>query len=122
MPFNRPIVDQMIQDVGGAAFCRLAKLFIEETAGELDAIDRLAASLQDMRELGRRAHSLKNAAASFGLADLAAAARDLEAASDAANSQTAQKAATGLRAICAAGMPELSRLIDETAALGGSQP
>ena len=121
MVFNRPIVEQMILDVGGDAFCRLAKLFIEETAGELDAIDRLAASLEDLRELGRRAHSLKNAAASFGLADLAAAARELEAASDSADLQTAKKAAMRLRKVSVAGIPELNRLMLETAKSGGSQ-
>ena len=111
--FDRPIVDQMILDVGGEAFSRLAKLFIDETAAELDAIERLAASSQDMRELGRRAHSLKNAAGSFGLAALAAAARELEAASDAADGHAATRAAQQLRAAHDAGMPALLNIVGD---------
>jgi HPt (histidine-containing phosphotransfer) domain-containing protein len=122
MSFNRPIVDQMILDVGGEAFCRLAKLFIEETAAELDAIDGLAASMRDLRELGRRAHSLKNSAGSFGLVDLAAAARDLEAASDSEDLRYATQTAKRLRIAYDADMPNLLSIVGEISDSATLQP
>ncbi len=125
MAFNLPIVEQMIQDVGPATFCRLARMFIEEAAGELAAVEALAASLRagapECRELGRRAHSLKNAAGSFGLDALALAARRLEQACDNADPAAALPAAAGLRAAGDAEMPDLLELIARISAETNAQ-
>jgi len=82
MPLDRRPIDQMIADVGEAAFQRLARLFETETRAAVVEMRRLL-SVQDWRDLGRQAHSLKNSTASFGLADLALVAAVLERAADA---------------------------------------
>src|SRR4051794_30035293 len=71
----------MIADVGEDAFQRLACLFETETRDAVVEMRRLLSS-RDWRELGRQAHSLKHATASFGLADLAEVACGLELAAD----------------------------------------
>jgi len=125
MAFSLPIVEQLIQDIGPAAFCRLARLFVEETADELAAIATLAGSLRaeapGFRELGRRAHSLKNAAGSFGLAGLALSARRLERACDNADLGEVWPAADGLRTVADAEMPDLLELIARTSAEANAQ-
>ena len=82
MGLDRRPIDQMVLDVGGEAFQRLARLFEEETRGSVVALRSLL-DAQDWRELGRQAHSLKHATSSFGLTDLAAIAALIEKAADA---------------------------------------
>ena len=122
MSFNRPIVDQIILDVGAEAFGRLAKLFMDETVVEIDAIEALAADMRNLGELGRRAHSLKNAAGSFGLASLAAVARELETACDSANAPEVARSASRLRGAWLTGRPALHNLVDEISQRPGGQP
>jgi HPt (histidine-containing phosphotransfer) domain-containing protein len=82
MGLDRRPIDQMVLDVGGEAFQRLARLFEEETRGAVVALRSLL-DARDWRELGRQAHSLKHATGSFGLTDLAAIAALIEKAADA---------------------------------------
>ena len=82
MGVDRRPIDQMVLDVGGDAFQRLARLFEEETRGAVVALRSLLMA-QDWRELGRQAHSLKHSTSSFGLTDLAAIAALIEKAADA---------------------------------------
>jgi HPt (histidine-containing phosphotransfer) domain-containing protein len=82
MAVDRRPIDQMVLDVGGHAFQRLARLFEEETRGAVVALRSLLGA-QDWRELGRQAHSLKHATSSFGLTDLAGVAALIEKAADA---------------------------------------
>src|SRR3954468_15384585 len=84
MPLDRAPIEQMIADVGAEAFQRLARLFEEETRAAVAEMRRRL-EVQDWRELGRQAHSLKHATASFGLVDLAAVALALETAADSSN-------------------------------------
>src|SRR5689334_22458309 len=86
MPLDRRPIDQMIADVGGEAFQRLARLFQEETRAAIVEMRRLL-GVEDWRELGRQAHSLKHSTASFGLVDLAALALALETAADASDAK-----------------------------------
>jgi HPt (histidine-containing phosphotransfer) domain-containing protein len=81
MPLDRRPIEQMISDVGEAAFQRLARLFENETREAVVEMRRLL-NLKDWRELGRQAHSLKNSTASFGLEDLSVVAYALEQAAD----------------------------------------
>jgi HPt (histidine-containing phosphotransfer) domain-containing protein len=89
MGVDRRPIDQMVLDVGGEAFQRLARLFEEETRGAVVALRSLH-SAQDWRELGRQAHSLKHATSSFGLTDLAAIAALIEQAADAGQGAAAE--------------------------------
>jgi HPt (histidine-containing phosphotransfer) domain-containing protein len=82
MGVDRRPIDQMVLDVGGDAFQRLARLFEEETRGAVVALRSLLGT-QDWRELGRQAHSLKHSTSSFGLAELADLAALIEKAADA---------------------------------------
>jgi HPt (histidine-containing phosphotransfer) domain-containing protein len=82
MAVDRRPIDQMVLDVGGDAFQRLARLFEEETRGAVVALRSLLGT-QDWRELGRQAHSLKHSTSSFGLTDLAALSALIEKAADA---------------------------------------
>ncbi|HVO01415.1 MAG TPA: Hpt domain-containing protein [Candidatus Cybelea sp.] len=97
MAIDRRLIDQMRSDVGDAAFLRLAGLFEEETRASVIALRRLF-DAQDWRELGRQAHSLKHACASFGLTDLAEAAATIETAGDAASSEGVERNLVALEA------------------------
>ena len=66
MGVDRRPIDQMVLDVGGDAFQRLARLFEEETRGAVVAL-RTLLNDQNWRELGRHAHSLKHATSSWVL-------------------------------------------------------
>lgn len=124
MAFDRPTADQMIRDVGAEAFCRLATYFVEETGHEIEAIEALAVQSPKgatLKELGRRGHSLKNAAGSFGLAEIAQAARALEAAGDSSNGREAVRLALSLRVVCESSLPKLRAFIEETKARSGLQ-
>ena len=90
MAIDRRPIDQMILDVGPEAFCRLAGLFQDETRGAVAEMGGRLAAL-DWRELGRQAHSMKHATASFGLIDLAAAAASLERAADGGDAEAASQ-------------------------------
>src|SRR3569623_1156082 len=82
MEVDRRPIDQMVLDVGGDAFQRLARLFEEETRGAVVALRSLLGT-RDWRDLGRQAHSLKHATSSFGLTELAGLAALIEQAADA---------------------------------------
>lgn len=81
MRIDRRPIDQMVLDVGGEAFQRLARLFEDETRGAVVAL-RAVLTAEDWRELGRQAHSLKHATSSFGLTRLAEIAAAIEKAAD----------------------------------------
>jgi HPt (histidine-containing phosphotransfer) domain-containing protein len=108
----------MIADVGEEAFQRLARLFESETRGAVVEMRRLL-GIQDWRELGRQAHSLKHSTASFGLTDLAAAALALETAADASN---AKESAARVEQLEAMAEEELAELQDAQRSLFFSSP
>jgi HPt (histidine-containing phosphotransfer) domain-containing protein len=107
MPLDRRPIEQMVADVGEEAFQRLARLFETETRDAMKEMRRLV-GVQDWRELGRQAHSLKHSSASFGLAGLAEVAYGLERAADAAKADDAAALVTRLAAMIAGELEELS--------------
>jgi len=110
MGVDRRPIDQMVLDVGGDAFQRLARLFEEETRGAVVAL-RTLLNDQDWRELGRQAHSLKHATSSFGLNDLAAMAALIEQAADAHESAEVEMQLALLEAAAGADLAELDRVL-----------
>jgi HPt (histidine-containing phosphotransfer) domain-containing protein len=110
MGVDRRPIDQMVLDVGGDAFQRLARLFEEETRGAVVAL-RTLLSTQDWRELGRQAHSLKHSTSSFGLADLAAIAAQIETAADARQGAEAEVQLVLLEAEVDADLAELDAVL-----------
>jgi HPt (histidine-containing phosphotransfer) domain-containing protein len=110
MAVDRRPIDQMVLDVGGDAFQRLARLFEEETRGVVVALGTLLND-QDWRELGRQAHSLKHATSSFGLDDLAAIAALIEGAADAHKGAEAAVQLARLEAKADADLAELDGVL-----------
>jgi len=110
MGVDRSPLDQMVLDVGGDAFQRLARLFEEETRGAVVALRSLLND-QDWRELGRHAHSLKHATSSFGLTDLAAIAALIERAADLHKGAEAERQLALLEAAVDADLAELDRVL-----------
>jgi HPt (histidine-containing phosphotransfer) domain-containing protein len=110
MGLDRRPIDQMVLDVGGEAFQRLARLFEEETRGAVVALRSLLGT-QDWRELGRQAHSLKHATSSFGLTDLAAIAALIEKAADAHRGADAEVQLALLEAEVDSDLAELDRVL-----------
>jgi HPt (histidine-containing phosphotransfer) domain-containing protein len=106
---RRPI-DQMVLDVGGDAFQRLARLFEEETRGAVVALRSLLGT-QDWRELGRQAHSLKHSTSSFGLMELAGLAAQIEKAADAHHGAEAETQLALLEAEVDVDLADLDRLL-----------
>jgi HPt (histidine-containing phosphotransfer) domain-containing protein len=106
MAVDRRPLDQMVLDVGPAAFQRLARLFEDETRGAVVAL-RALLDARDWRELGRQAHSLKHATSSFGLTELAAIAAGIEKAADA---QRGDEAAAQVAVLEATADAELAML------------
>jgi HPt (histidine-containing phosphotransfer) domain-containing protein len=110
MGVDRRPLDQMVLDVGGDAFQRLARLFEEETRGAVVALRTVLAD-RDWRELGRQAHSLKHATSSFGLIDLAAVAALIEKAADAQKGAEAAVQLARLETEVDADLAELDRVL-----------
>jgi HPt (histidine-containing phosphotransfer) domain-containing protein len=110
MGLDRRPIDQMVLDVGGDAFQRLARLFEEETRGAVVALRSLL-DARDWRELGRQAHSLKHATGSFGLTDLAAIAALIEKAADAHRGADAEVQLALLEAQVDGDLAELDRVL-----------
>ena len=110
MGVDRRPIDQMVLDVGGGAFQRLARLFEEETRGAVVALRSLL-GMQDWRELGRQAHSLKHATSSFGLTELAAIAARIENAADAKAGAEAEAQLVVLEAEVDGDLAELDRVL-----------
>ncbi|MDQ7247355.1 Hpt domain-containing protein [Dongia sedimenti] len=110
MAVDRRPIDQMVLDVGGDAFQRLARLFDEETRGVVVAL-RTLLNDRDWRELGRQAHSLKHATSSFGLMDLAATAALIENAADMQRGAEAEMQLALLEAAVDADLDELERVL-----------
>jgi len=110
MGLDRRPIDQMVLDVGGDAFQRLARLFEEETRGAVVALRSLLGT-QDWRELGRQAHSLKHATSSFGLTDLAGLAALIEKAADAHKGAEAEVQLALLESEVDADLAELERVL-----------
>jgi hypothetical protein len=106
MPLDRRPIDQMIVDVGEAAFQRLARLFEAESREAVVEMRRLL-EIEDWCELGRQAHSLKTATASFGLGDLAAIAMALEQAADTAKAGEAARSVGRLEQMITGELGEL---------------
>jgi two-component system, sensor histidine kinase and response regulator len=115
MTIDRRPIDQMVLDVGGDAFQRLARLFEEETRGAVVAL-RSVLVAGDWRELGRQAHSLKHATSSFGLTELAAIAAHIERAADAQQSAEAEAQIAVLEVEADTDLAELDRLLKAIAA------
>src|SRR3954466_15219639 len=110
MGVDRRPIDQMVLDVGGDAFQRLARLFEDETRGAVVALRPLLDN-HDWRELGRQAHSLKHATSSFGLNELAAMAALIEQAADAYKGAEAEMQLALLEAAVHADLAELDRVL-----------
>jgi HPt (histidine-containing phosphotransfer) domain-containing protein len=110
MRLDRRPIDQMVLDVGGEAFQRLARLFEDETRGAVVALRTLLAA-EDWRELGRQAHSLKHATSSFGLVELAALSALIEKAADAHMGPEAEAQLAVLEAEVDGDLAELDRLL-----------
>jgi HPt (histidine-containing phosphotransfer) domain-containing protein len=110
MAVDRRPIDQMVLDVGGDAFQRLARLFEEETRGVVVAL-RTLINDHDWRELGRQAHSLKHATSSFGLVDLAAVAALIEEAAEMQRGAEAEMQLALLEAAVDADLAELERVL-----------
>lgn len=110
MGLDRRPIDQMVLDVGGDAFQRLARLFEDETRGAVVAL-RAVLVAKDWRELGRQAHSLKHATSSFGLDRLAAIAAGIEKAADAHQAVEAAAQLGVLEAEVDGDLAELDRLL-----------
>src|SRR6185503_8025483 len=115
MAIDRRPIDQMVLDVGGDAFQRLARLFEEETRGAVVALRSLLGT-QDWRELGRQAHSLKHSTSSFGLTDLAATAALIEKAADAHRGADAEVHLALLEAEVDGDLAELDQVLRTIAA------
>jgi HPt (histidine-containing phosphotransfer) domain-containing protein len=115
MTIDRRPIDQMVLDVGGEAFQRLARLFEDETRGAVVAL-RTVLVVRDWRELGRQAHSLKHATSSFGLTRLAEIAAGIERAADAHQAVEAEAQLAVLEAQADADLTELDRLLKTIAA------
>jgi HPt (histidine-containing phosphotransfer) domain-containing protein len=115
MTIDRRPIDQMVLDVGGEAFQRLARLFEDETRGAVVALRAVLAD-EDWRELGRQAHSLKHATSSFGLDRLASIAAHIERAADAHQGAEADAQVAVLEAEADAELAELDRLLKTLAA------
>jgi HPt (histidine-containing phosphotransfer) domain-containing protein len=114
MPLARALIDQMIIDVGPEVFRQLATLYQQETRQAVQDVRRLAeapAERVDWREIGRRAHSLKHAALSFGLNELAALAYRIEQAADAGDGETVTRETSVLQAISEPNLAELAALV-----------
>jgi HPt (histidine-containing phosphotransfer) domain-containing protein len=111
MPLDRRPIEQMIADVGEAAFQRLALLFETETRQAVVEMRRRLGA-QDWGELGRQAHSLKNSTASFGLAELSVVALALERAADAAQSAKAAALVAHLEQVIVGELGELDAVLD----------
>lgn len=110
MGVDRRPIDQMVLDVGGEAFQRLARLFEEETRGAVVALRSLLGT-EDWRELGRQAHSLKHATSSFGLTDLADIAALIEKAADAHKGAEAEVQLALVEAQVDGDLAELDRVL-----------
>jgi HPt (histidine-containing phosphotransfer) domain-containing protein len=115
MGVDRRPIDQMVLDVGGEAFQRLARLFEEETRGAVVALRSLLGT-RDWRELGRQAHSLKHSTSSFGLAELAAMSALIEKAADGHQGADAETQLALLEAEVDADLAELDRVLKTIAA------
>lgn len=79
--FDQEVIDNLIGSVGPETARELVDFFIEESRDRLVTMTALFAALDDgnnTEELRRNAHSLKGAAASYGLAGLSAMAKALE--------------------------------------------
>jgi HPt (histidine-containing phosphotransfer) domain-containing protein len=110
MPLDRLAIERMIADVGEAAFQRLARLFESETRAAVVEMRRLLEA-RDWRELGRQAHSLKHATASFGLADPSAVAQALERAADTAEAAEAAELVAHLERTIGGALDEFDRTL-----------
>jgi len=114
MAIDRRPIDQMVLDVGGEAFQRLARLFEDETRGSVVAL-RTLLTAQDWRELGRQAHSLKHATSSFGLTELAEIAAEIEVAADAHQPAQAGEQLARLETCTPEALKQLALLLDQVA-------
>jgi len=110
MGVDRRPIDQMVLDVGGDAFQRLARLFEEETRAAVVALRSLLGT-EDWRELGRQAHSLKHSTSSFGLTELASVAALIEKAADAQRGAEAEVQLALLEAAVDPDLETLDRLL-----------
>ena len=77
-PLDMNVLDALIDDAGRDMTPRLLRVFIDDTAQQIERA-MAAAHAGDRKTLGVIAHSLKSSAATFAAPDVARVARDLEA-------------------------------------------
>jgi len=78
--------EHLVDEIGEAATLEILGVFVRETRARLTLLDSLRVST-DRRRIEREAHSLKSAAGTFGLDQLAGLARELEQAAPRASDQ-----------------------------------
>jgi len=89
-------LERLRADVGDLAFRRLTGFFVTEAQALLEALER-AVVAKELLESARLGHSLKSAAASFGLGGIAQVAREIETLGEARKLEGVKQALARLR-------------------------
>jgi CheY-like chemotaxis protein/HPt (histidine-containing phosphotransfer) domain-containing protein len=76
-PVARKSFDELVTELGAEAASEIFDVFVRETEARLGLLSNLSVDF-DRAGIEREAHSLKSGAATFGLGDLSALARNLE--------------------------------------------
>jgi hypothetical protein len=97
----RETYDAMAEEIGEESIEEIAAVFVKDTEARLVMFDTLTVD-SDRRTIEREAHSLKSAAATFGLTGLSTTARDLEKSAHSIDAADYATAVTQLRAQFAA--------------------
>ena len=91
----------MAEEIGEKSIQEIAAVFVKDTEMRLVMFDTLTIDA-DRRTIEREAHSLKSAAATFGLTELSTTARDLEKSAHRINADDYATTITRLRKLFAA--------------------
>uniref|UniRef100_Q07JN7 histidine kinase n=1 Tax=Rhodopseudomonas palustris (strain BisA53) TaxID=316055 RepID=Q07JN7_RHOP5 len=97
----REIFNAMADEIGAESIQEIAAVFVKDTETRLALFDTLKID-SDRRTIEREAHSLKSAAATFGLTELSSTARDLEKNAHCIDAAGYATTVTRLRALFAA--------------------
>jgi DNA-binding response OmpR family regulator len=76
-PFDRKVFDNLVLEIGKETALETLSLFVQETEERLKLLQKLSCDV-DRSTIEREAHSLKSAAGTFGLREVAQLARALE--------------------------------------------
>jgi HPt (histidine-containing phosphotransfer) domain-containing protein len=76
-PFDRKAFDNLVLEIGKETALETLSLFVQETEDRLKLLRKLSSDA-DRSTIEREAHSLKSAAGTFGLREVAQLARSLE--------------------------------------------